>query len=95
VVTPPEILVNDIAEATPAELSIRTWRDSLETETSVSAGTVQDRLLDMWADFPDGAAKKDVESWLSETLGRSLYMASDVRGRLDGLLVLAGVSAGT
>jgi hypothetical protein len=92
VVTHPETVVNDIADFTPAELSIRTWLESLEAETSVSAGTVQDRLLDMWGDFPEGLARKNVETWLSETLGRSLYMASDVRQRLDGLLALASVS---
>jgi hypothetical protein len=62
------------------------WRRELTDQMSVSASAVQDRLLDLWGALPGGDARSLVEHWLTETLERNLYAASEVSDRLNGVL---------
>jgi hypothetical protein len=64
---------------------VTAWRADLSGQTSVSATEVQDRLLDLWAEVPDGDRKGRVESWLTETLSRHLYSVGDLESRLSDL----------
>lgn len=67
------------------ERTVAAWRADLAGQTSVSATEVQDRLLDLWAALPEGDRRSLVETWLTETLSRSLYAAEDLDRRLAGL----------
>jgi len=58
---------------------------------SLSSLAVQDRLLDLWGMLDDGAARREVERWLTETLDRNLYTSDDLVARLRGLGVLESV----
>lgn len=73
-------------EAASLESLAAAWRDELGEEGSVSATDVQDRLLDLWATLPEGAARSQVERWLTETLARHLYAVDDVQRRLETVL---------
>ncbi len=64
---------------------VGTWRAELIGLTSVSAGEVQDRLLDLWAQLPDGDRRAAVEAWLTETLARHLYPVAELEERLAAL----------
>lgn len=61
-------------------------RRHLEGRSSVAASIVQDGLLDLWGALPEGDSRAFVETWLTETLERTLYAAEDVDARLDALL---------
>jgi hypothetical protein len=76
------------SEGTTQELEemILAWRSELDGLSSVSATKVQDRLLDLWGRLPEGDIRTDIERWLTETLERSLYAASDVEARLERVL---------
>lgn len=67
------------------ESLLSTLRQRLEGQSSVSASTVQDALLDLWSAVPDGDTRRALEAWLSETSDRSLYATEDVRDRLKSL----------
>lgn len=58
-------------------------------QVSVSADRLQDRLLDLWGDVGEGPARTELERWITETLGRSLYTLVDVRERLAGIEALS------
>jgi hypothetical protein len=84
-VTPEEVTPEE--GTTPqVEEMISAWRSELGGLSSVSATRVQDRLLDLWGRLPEGGVRTDVERWLTETLERSLYAASDVEARLERVL---------
>ncbi len=59
------------------------WKDELGDQVSVSATSVQDRLLDFWGTLPEGHTRAEVERWLTETLGRNLYTVADIDNRLE------------
>lgn len=59
------------------------WKNDLEDQVSVPASSVQDRLLDLWGALPEGHTRAEVESWLTETLGRNLYTVADIDTRLE------------
>jgi hypothetical protein len=61
------------------------WRAELSGQTSVAAGDVQDRLLDLWAQLPEGDRRSVVEAWLTETLARHLYPVAEIEERLAKL----------
>lgn len=71
---------------TSLEAAVESWVAELSDQVSVSASTVQDHLLDIWGSLGDGAARSDVERWLTETLERELYLADDVISRLGRLV---------
>jgi hypothetical protein len=84
------VLVTETTEAPAAfdqtEAAIAAFRRQLEGQISVSASTVQDSLLDLWGLLPEGDSRTLVESWLTETLGRSLYAVTDIDARLTSVL---------
>ena len=61
------------------------WRAELSGQTSVAATDVQDRLLDLWAQLPEGGRRSAVEAWLTETLSRHLYPVPELEERLGQL----------
>jgi hypothetical protein len=82
-----------VTEATEApeinertEAAVAAFRRQLEGQVSVPASVVQDGLLDLWGILPEGDSRTIVESWLTETLGRSLYAVTDVDTRLESVL---------
>ena len=68
-----------------AESVLASFRSQLEGQVSVPASVVQDSLLDLWGALPEGDSRTEVERWLTETLERSLYNASDVDARLTSV----------
>jgi hypothetical protein len=62
------------------------WRAELSGQVSVSASGVQDRLLELWGQLPEGAGRSQVERWLTETLERHLYEVTDIDSRLGALV---------
>jgi DNA-directed RNA polymerase specialized sigma24 family protein len=72
----------------PIEAALSAFRRQLDGQVSVSASVVQDGLLEIWGALPEGSARSQVESWLTETLGRNLYSVADIDTRLS--TVLAG-----
>ena len=75
----------DTGSADDPETAIAAFRTQLEGQVSVPASVVQDCLLDVWAKLPEGEPRTEVERWLTETLGRHLYVVSDVDARLDSV----------
>jgi hypothetical protein len=65
---------------------VAVWRAELSGQVSVSASGVQDRLLDLWGQLPEGEGRNQVQRWLTETLERHLYEVADLERRLDTLL---------
>jgi len=59
----------------------------------VSALAVQDRLLGLWGLLDEGARRAVVETWLTETLKRDLYLTDELRFRLDELVADESVDA--
>ncbi len=68
---------------------ISAWRSELGGQGSVSATDVQDRLLDLWGQLPEGDVRSEIERWLTETLARHLYAAQDIDARLERVLASA------
>ncbi|MST32993.1 hypothetical protein GHK86_09715 [Acidimicrobiaceae bacterium USS-CC1] len=64
---------------------LATWRAELSGQTSVAAGEVQDHLLDLWSQLPEGDRRAKVEAWLTETLSRHLYPVEELEERLGAL----------
>ncbi len=64
------------------EAAVSAFRRQLDGQVSVPASVVQDCLLDLWGSLPEGESRSEVERWLTETLERTLYSASDVAARL-------------
>lgn len=62
------------------------WRAELDGQISVSASTVQDRLLELWGRLPEGESRREVEQWLTETLHRNLYQVNDIDARLAAVV---------
>jgi hypothetical protein len=73
-------------DARSVEAFVAQWRSELGDEGSVSASDVQDRLLDLWGNLPEGSTRSQVERWLTETLERHLYAVEDVQRRLESVL---------
>jgi hypothetical protein len=73
---------------------VAVWRAELSGQVSVSASGVQDRLLDLWGQLPDGEGRAQVERWLTETLERHLYEVTDLERRLDALVETERRAAG-
>jgi hypothetical protein len=59
----------------------------------VPSGVVQDRLLGLWGLLDEGARRVAVESWLTETLNRNLYLTDELRTRLDELVADQSIDA--
>jgi hypothetical protein len=68
------------------EFAVAAFRRQLEGQQSVPASVVQDHLLDLWGLLPEGDIRAEIESWLTETLERNLYKASEVDSRLVSVL---------
>ena len=68
------------------EALVADFRRQLEGQASVAASLVQDRLLDLWGQLPEGDGRAEVERWLTETLERQLYDVADVDARLASVL---------
>jgi DNA-directed RNA polymerase specialized sigma24 family protein len=77
--------VTEVLSTEPDE-ALAALRRQLEGRSSVAASIVQDGLLALWGALPEGDSRSFVESWLTETLERTLYAAEDVGARLDALL---------
>ena len=76
----------DEVNAESVEAFVAAWRNELGDQGSISASDVQDRLLDLWGNLPEGATRSQVERWLTETLERHLYAVDDVQRRLGTVL---------
>ena len=74
---------------------VEKWLKDLDGERTgpVPAGAVQDRLLGLWGLLDEGARREAVESWLTETLKRNLYLSDDLRLRLEELVADESVDA--
>ena len=70
-------------------------RASLAGETYLSPSRVQDRLLDLWSELRDTPAASRVERWLTLTLERELFYASELVEFLDELAAYIGLVAGS
>lgn len=84
--TDPTASVEGDGENTTIDALVAEWRAELDGQTSISATTVQDRLLDLWGALPDSGPRAEIERWLTETLARHLYQAGDVTARLTSVL---------
>jgi hypothetical protein len=90
----PDILPSfDGAEDAAAPKAIETlvaeWKAELDGQQSVSATNVQDRLLDLWGQLPEGDTRAEIEQWLTETVQRHLYAVADIDARLQKVLATA------
>lgn len=74
------------AETANIETMVAEWKTELEGQQSVSASNVQDRLLDMWGQLPEGSVRSEIEKWLTETVQRQLYAVADIDARLQRVL---------
>jgi hypothetical protein len=74
-------------EGVPSAVEVaESWLSELSDRIAVPASDVQDHLLDLWGAMAEGPARAEVERWLTETLGRNLYVVSDINERLETLL---------
>lgn len=73
-------------DASTIETMVAEWKAELEGQQSVSASNVQDRLLDLWGQLPEGSVRSEIEKWLTETVQRHLYAVSDIDARLQRVL---------
>jgi hypothetical protein len=73
-------------ETATIETMVAEWKAELEGQQSVSASNVQDRLLDLWGQLPEGSVRSEIEKWLTETVQRHLYAVSDIDARLQRVL---------
>lgn len=73
-------------ETATIEAMVAAWKAELEGQQSVSANDVQDRLLDIWGQLPEGSVRSEIEKWLTETVQRHLYAVSDIDARLQRVL---------
>lgn len=78
-------MVTETLSSEPDEI-IAALRQQVEGQVSVSASMVQDKLLDLWGTLPEGDCRTAVERWLTETLDRNLYSATDIDARLEAVL---------
>lgn len=85
------MVVTDAQDVTDAGVQpiIAAWRSEFDGQGSVSAGDVQDRLLDLWGRLPEGDVRAEIERWLTETLARHLYAVADIDARLEKVLAEA------
>ncbi|MHB1536475.1 MAG: hypothetical protein ACYC1D_18070 [Acidimicrobiales bacterium] len=88
-----ETTAPDAQEATPVDAEgidalVAAWKAELDGQVSVPAAQVQDRLLDLWGHLPVSDSRTEVERWLTETLARHLYAATDIDARLEQVLAL-------
>ncbi len=83
--------LSDLAGTDPAQMdaAVAAFRRQLEGQVSLPASAVQDCLLDLWGSLPEGDSRTEVERWLTETLERTLYSATDVASRLASVLPAA------
>jgi DNA-directed RNA polymerase specialized sigma24 family protein len=70
------------SDSAQIDAAVTAFRRQLDGQVSVPASVVQDCLLDLWGSLPEGESRSEVERWLTETLERTLYSASDVAARL-------------
>ena len=66
-----------------ADQLIADWRAVTKPDTYSSASRVQDRLFDLYAEVQDQPAGRLVETWLSLTIQRDLFSASEILELLD------------
>jgi hypothetical protein len=66
-----------------AEQLIADWRAVTKQDTYSSSSRVQDRLFDLYAEVQDQPAGRLVETWLSLTIQRDLFSASEILELLD------------
>ncbi len=78
---------------TSVEGAVEAWISELSDGLSLSAMSVQDRLLDLWGLLDDGEMRRTVERWLTETLDRHLYASDDLIARLRSLVGLETVNS--
>lgn len=71
------------------ETLVAEWKAELDGQQSVSATNVQDRLLDLWGQLPEGETRSEIEEWLTETVQRHLYAVADIDARLQRVLATA------
>jgi hypothetical protein len=85
----PAETVPDAEQAKSIETLVAEWKSELDGQQSVSASNVQDRLLDLWGQLPEGATRSEIEQWLTETVQRHLYAVADIDARLERVLAAA------
>jgi hypothetical protein len=64
---------------------IKTWRDSLTTETYVSPSRAQDQLFELWGSVKESPAATMVEQWLTLSIERELFSGAELVDFLDEL----------
>ena len=57
---------------------IYTWRERLSDQTVVSASEVQNRLFDLYGDLQPFPQLEKIKPWLSLTIERELFSASEL-----------------
>jgi len=57
---------------------IYTWRERLSDQTVVSASEVQNRLFDLYGDLQPFPQLEKIKPWLSLTIQRELFSASEL-----------------
>jgi len=57
---------------------IYTWRERLSDQTIVSASEVQNRLFDLYGDLQPFPQLEKIKPWLSLTIERELFSASEL-----------------
>lgn len=60
-----------------------------EREISFGPGQLQDLLFEVWGEVKDTPAQPEVERWLTLTVERHLFTATEVREALLGIRTLA------
>jgi hypothetical protein len=64
---------------------IYTWRERLSDQTVVSASEVQNRLFDLYGDLQPFPQLEKIKPWLSLTIERELFSASELEQFLGEL----------
>lgn len=64
---------------------IGSWRDALRSETYLSPSRAQDHLFALWGELQDTPAARMVEQWLSLSIERELFSATELIEFLDEL----------
>jgi hypothetical protein len=71
--------------STEALETILTWRERLSDQTVVSASEVQNRLFDLYGDLEPLPQLDMLKPWISLTIQRELFSATELQEFLDEL----------
>lgn len=80
--------------STEALEQIHTWRQRLSDQTVVSASEVQTRLFDLYGDLEPLPQLEKIKPWISLTIQRELFSATELEAFLVELTAELDESAG-